>query len=856
MQQQQAIARRREAMVKGAAPETAVKVKQEFIDTPMSMDKGTAATPVVIDEEEGSRSHMTTNTTAMGNVRINNNEGVVGVTNVNGDVYIQTSLKGTKQGTNKTQRTSQERPKVNFMHEFEAEVDAEVEKKYATPTKGKPTQQKPGPPEIRRSARIQGASKAKQDPKAKTKEARPKESTHQEERATGINKKSEASKNTKATQKANVTSKDKRSNKDNHQDDPTTEANTTTQKEIDKEQPQEGGTEEDGDKAGMAQREAQGEESTKQQSGGHTKPNNLDQGGREERKHPQPNEDTTNDPSPQTKEASEAQPSGDSTKAKKTMAQAVMTEPVILKRQHSFRLQFSFITTGTPNVQITMAKAQASHLHKAVTDLLEQAQAIDSTAVINTWATDDKYSTIQRREDVPTEYEHIIKFVRPPPGAKFKTGTTNWYWGVQLSTDSKMKEFLQVWEEERRKTPKADRPAPIRAAPLQAEEWHECGLFIGSTANQETSTLLEGIKQELRYDHMGLNWQSIPFPGSQKMWSVAKARGKEDGPRAKFASAPMALQVLVAQPWKVKPTLKQLYQKYGQVDNDGSWPTLPDGSKMRFIPNFKFTKDAMSKKRIARRMQLQVQMHYNNRVYPIPVRDPTAAITVEDTGVERHTTVGNLVLENVCKVTEGEVTVNEPYFRHFVKRWAPKSDRQIYDIAVHDHMKKFAKEKLKSLTKDLIEKYGETIKPHLILPSEAGIDRTLQVEDDEDDEMDFSLGDSDDDSVDMYMTKKNTTFVFEGLEQVTVTDGPGPGGGQSNIAFTVKSGTTKPNQAQSDNEQNNKQTDSTTNQTQNDTQSEVDKDGFRKVQGRGRTQGNATPHRKAKDPDGQGQKRP
>ena len=81
---------------------------------------------------------------------------------------------------------------------------------------------------------------------------------------------------------------------------------------------------------------------------------------------------------------------------------------------------------------------------------------------------------------------------------------------------------------------------------------------------------------------------------------------------------------------KIKPTLKALYAKYGVVAEDGSWPALPDGSRMRFIPNFQFSKDAMSKKRITKRMTLQIQMHWSNRVFPIPIKDPREEITVGD----------------------------------------------------------------------------------------------------------------------------------------------------------------------------------------------------------------------------------
>ena len=824
MREQQARAKRREAMVTRAAPRAAVKVKQEFIDMPIRTGKGTAETPVVIDEEERAQTYPKATTTSMGNVRIDNNEGVVGVTNVNGDVYIQTGqeghLKEQRQGQTRPQLDPKARPRVNFLKEFEAEADAEIEKKYATPTKQK---QKPQPPVVRRSVRIQGANKNKQNQSDKEKGAR----------ATEIQK--PAAQNDVHPKEAEATGAIE-TNPVSH---------TTGSERIQTQATYEQTTQEEGNNNQQQQYEEK-QKATKviqQISNQHKEITTKAIEYRDVEKVQKNLQDSGDD---RTREATT-----------KTMAQILLTEPTIVKRQQSFRMQFSFVTTGRPNSHITMAKAQASHLHKALTDFLRQAQAIDSTVVLNTWKTAEKYRTIQKTEDVPTELQNIMKFIRPPPGAKLKTGTTNWYWGVLVSADSKMEEFMKVWADERRRMPKAEQPAAIREAPLQSEEWYESGLFIGSTSNQEISVLIKGIQKELNDPTVGIKWQSIVFPGCNKLWAKARARGKEDGPKAKFASAPMAMQVLVDSKAKIRSTLKALYEKYGQVAEDGSWPILPDGSRMRFIPNFQFTKDAMGKKRIERRMQLQVQMHYSNRVFPIPIKDPTRCITVDG----RATTIGNLVLEEVCHVVTKEQTVNEPYFRHFVKRWVPDAERRIYDIAVHEHMTKLAKRKIKSLTKDMINKYGDAIKAHLILPKEASIGMSLSSDEGEEEEEAFTLGDSDDDSVDMYMTGKSTTFVFEGLEKVKTTEGPGPGGAQSNIAFTVKSGRTEQdpdgnNDGLVQAREGQQEDRSNINEAQTTNIDPYQEKGWTKVTGHRNKAGNATPHRKTQDPAEAGQMGP
>ena len=148
-----------------------------------------------------------------------------------------------------------------------------------------------------------------------------------------------------------------------------------------------------------------------------------------------------------------------------------------------------------------------------------------------------------------------------------------------------------------------------------------------------------------------------------------------------------------------------MYAKYGKVQPDGLWATLPDGSKMRYIPNFQFMKDMVGKEQITRRMKLQIQMHYGNRTFPIQIKDLSAEVEVEG----KNQTIGNLVLEEMCVETKGEVSINEPFFRHFVQRWTPNPETKEYEIAVHQHMSARARQKLKTFATDLVEKYGDSI---------------------------------------------------------------------------------------------------------------------------------------------------
>ena len=466
---------------------------------------------------------------------------------------------------------------------------------------------------------------------------------------------------------------------------------------------------------------------------------------------------------------------------KKSMKEVLLTEPTIVQRKHSYRLQFSFHTSGPPATPVQYATVKAQHLHRALAELLHTAQMIDSTFVINTWRKEDKSHSIQKREDIPTSYAEIKKYIRPPPGGKMKSGTINWYWSVNVTVDIDINRFISYWAKAGRDQRKEERPLPVRSTPLQAEEWHECGWFVGSTADQVTDELLQGLQAEVGDTTLGMNWQSILFPGSNRFWATARERGKQHGNAAKFVHAPMALQILVDDRAKIKPILKALYTRYGRVNTDGSWANLPDGSRMRYVPNFQFTKDMVGKERITKRMQLQIQMHCENRTFPIPVKDPFVEVEVAGAQVS----LGKLILEEMCKEEEG-TKINEPFFRHFVKRWKPNPEEREYDIAVHQHMASRARKKLKTLVADMVTKYGDSIKQHMGDQDDEGSEDSLPSEME-----DMGLDDGEDDNKDMYLNGTGTTFVFLDMNRIEATAGPGPGGDQSDIAFTVKTGLTR-----------------------------------------------------------------
>ena len=816
---------RHEELVRAASRERGVRIKQEMIQENQEIRRGKEKEPITIEEEgedTGKRSageEDAESTTGQGETEEDGQDGVEEGEQEDESVREEgqegpRDEKKDKEGQRKRmkpvvinlesemvrekeRKVRKEGRTVDFMQEFEEEIDEEVEARYRKLQEDREKGNKgplavPLPRSPPKSRREEGEALGKE----------PQKGTRftQGDKQGGVGRGEELRHKKRGGGRTDREDKGDGGDQDHTEGKGVKEKEAARRESIEEEKAQ---VEEEGDlnqiaegrtKRGNKEREAKsGEDTTKaqgmtqktreamqskqtnreQREGANNRRNNDKQaGGYKER------EDEDDKEHHEVAKEAEAKEGG-SNQGRKTMKQAVVTEPAVVWRQHAFRLQFSFMTTGPPNTAVSYASVQQVYLNKAIREFVQQAQAIDSTLAINTWRDEDKLPTIQKEEDVPATLKDIRKFIRPPPGARLKSGATNWYWSIRVTANSRMKDFIEVWEAERRKAPRDSKPLPIRSTPLQAEEWHEAGLFIGSTSDQEKEVLTKGLRDEMQDPNLGINWQSIVFPGCNKFWAIARDRAQEHGNAAKYASAPMALQVLVDSKDKVKQTLIALYGNYGKVEKDGSWPSLPDGSKMRFIPNFQFSKDAMSRNRITKRMQLQIQMHWRNRTFPIPIKDPRREVEIEG----RKTTVGQLVLQEIYKEQVGEKEMHEPYFRHFVKRWTPAGNNQEYDIAVHEHMVRPAKRKLKTLAKDMIEKYGEIMEAHIIATDTEEVGGSISTGEIEES---WELDDGKDDTNDMYMTGKATTFVFEGMEKVAPAMGPGPGGDQSDIAFTVR----------------------------------------------------------------------
>ena len=213
--------------------------------------------------------------------------------------------------------------------------------------------------------------------------------------------------------------------------------------------------------------------------------------------------------------------------------------------------------------------------------------------------------------------------------------------------------------------------------------------------------------------------------------------------------SPTAFQVLVSKESDVGRVMKYLYTNYGKLGDKGTWPSMPDGSKMRYTPNFRYLKDQKGRNAINKRMALHIQMKWSNHTIESNIKNP--GIKLE---CLKGQSIGQAILAYELE-TDGQ---SEPYFRHFSKVWHRDPTVEKWELCVHQHMYQAAKNQYAKIISDLVKKHGDEI--YQAFDNDYGHSYASHAQQEE--TITFDL----DDDKDMYMAGKGN-FHFQGIELVS-----------------------------------------------------------------------------------------
>ena len=123
---------------------------------------------------------------------------------------------------------------------------------------------------------------------------------------------------------------------------------------------------------------------------------------------------------------------------------------------------------------------------------------------------------------------------------------------------------------------------------MQTEKYHIAGYMLNSSDGQMTEELEKALQKELGCP-IGIQHRPAPLDKrtSDELWKKAKSvatdkHGNVDRQKL-FQNVPFALGVFAATRQNALQIAEQLHNKYGKQTEDGQYPRLPDGTRMRFV---------------------------------------------------------------------------------------------------------------------------------------------------------------------------------------------------------------------------------------------------------------------------------
>lgn len=401
------------------------------------------------------------------------------------------------------------------------------------------------------------------------------------------------------------------------------------------------------------------------------------------------------------------------TAAQKAKERTVKNKQMVLgsrtKYRSSRRFRVTFTTAGKRGYQgaakdLTLSQ-QSTELRLAMINILERAKATCKRVGIHPWVgeQDQEMPTIMDSSQVPKTWGELRRYMTHDDDQfriqSVRTGS-NARWRILLNFDMRdQEEFLHLYQNS--KGDWNEYPyVPLMDAPLQSQQYHCLGFLIGSSADQPMQRNEEGISKEMKFE-VGLSFGNLPMDREYQNEKWEEARNGGNGKRDTFKSAPQALNVYVDEKsLQARAVMaKTMAKKYSELEG-GKYPLFPDGSRMRFMPNYKLV-PFNKRTSLETYANLQVTLKKEALELDIGIKNPDQ--TLPDVKETLGKSIGELILGLTLETTD------LPIFRHFTKKYSRKYNPGTWCVSVHPNMSTTAVETLSKLKEIIIEKYGEEV---------------------------------------------------------------------------------------------------------------------------------------------------
>ena len=400
---------------------------------------------------------------------------------------------------------------------------------------------------------------------------------------------------------------------------------------------------------------------------------------------------------------------------KSTLKEAMEKQKVSGKKKLEIRVRFQFTYKGGRNIK----RHYGEQIKEILYGMMMMMKRFNPEMQLMTWGTKNMSKDLSGEEIKLLSNEQILDYIDLNTTEEvLKNGKKYFMNGLRLKTYDDVKTVMKKWDIEKYKLKDGEnilKTITFKEAEMQkSDEAIAIGYMMGTTEKGDYTTLnnkieqITGVQTEVSYQMV--NQHGI----SKKIWQLAKekAEKKYSNPyskehrRLKFQYSPNALVVYVAREEDIELATEKLFEEYGNLI-EGQWATVPDGSRMRFVPIIQGTIATESVvKYLHESLYIQAVLKANEIVFELPLKDIYAKKEYLD----------NMSLEEVIHSITTDDEENVPVFKHITRKWTRDPEETKYEVVCQPRMKEDAQEILRNLQARLEELFDHNVRKHFLAP--------------------------------------------------------------------------------------------------------------------------------------------
>ena len=364
--------------------------------------------------------------------------------------------------------------------------------------------------------------------------------------------------------------------------------------------------------------------------------------------------------------------------AKPSYASAIQQTQLITHEQ--IKLKYSMYAEASFNVEREcnrlLTRVTDAIIREVIIHLIKRGKYVDNKFAINPYFAGTNLPTIKKPEDVPWNTQALKAYLphQYQRTTKLRQGRNGGF-RINATFTIPPPEFLHLWEASRKEHAKIPY-ITLKKTPMQdLEVYFTVGYFINSSEKQCIDQLREGLAKEANMK-IGMDFKpaALDKASLDQFWKAAKEKAGGNS-KEMFKRAPLVMQAYAASREMARDAADQFYKSYGQQTAEGSYPRMPDGSRMRFVPAAHFL-DMKSRPTARGMMTRQIWMQSNTVNAPIPIVDPFQRFEAHG-----NKTMNELLLDLQCKEKD-----DEPYFRHLTRKWTREYSDDQFEVVINTNM--------------------------------------------------------------------------------------------------------------------------------------------------------------------------